>query len=121
SKRKKCLYWFLLAFTSGIVVRYAMHVRDESPARDVKQLEREIAADLPHGTHRHLVKKWLSARGYQPHVALDYPGMRRVIGIGAFVPKCYFWYGKGDIRLWFEFDDNGKLLKSSVRWRADSS
>jgi hypothetical protein len=116
NKRKKYLFWLILIVTGIFAVRYAIESREDSPARDVKQFKQEIAADLPPGTHRDAVEKWISARGYQPLPAVDIHNPRLIVGMSGFVPKSYFWYGKGDIYLWFEFDDNGRLVKSDVQW-----
>src|SRR4051812_4901845 len=116
NKRKKYLFWFLLAITALIAVRVAIKARENSPARDVEQIKQEINQGLPLGTHRDSVDKWLSARGYQHGMAEEMQNPGRIVGICALVPKSYFWYGTGEIRFWFEFDDNGRLVKSSVHW-----
>jgi hypothetical protein len=143
SKRKKYLSWFVLALVGLSAVRCVME-SNERPRRDVQQFEQEIATDLPPGTHRDAVKEWVSARSsWHGWITLLHDGpvfsasttgllgssfgqgpllsasalisfgrtnfLGRIIGLGAHVPKSY-----GEIRLYFYFDGNGRLEKSSV-------
>src|SRR5881398_2527751 len=123
NKRKKYLFWCLVAITGLIAVLAAINERKNSPERDVQQFEEEIAAELPLGTHRDVVRKWIAARGYSQYFSKDMMQNSRgiVSCIGAEVPKGYFWYGKGEIKLQFFFDDNGRLVESPVRWMGPHS
>ena len=64
NKQKKYLFWCLVAITGLIAVLAAINERKNSPERDVQQFEEEIASELPLGTHRDVVEKWITARGY---------------------------------------------------------
>ncbi|MBI1918784.1 MAG: hypothetical protein HYS12_29170 [Planctomycetes bacterium] len=117
NKRKKYLSWVLLVVTGLIAVGAAIKARD-APARDVQQFEEEVATQLPLGTHRDAVKKWISARGYDQRFSkAEMQNSRGIVScIEARVPKTYFWYGKGGIEIWFSFDDKHKLVSVLVRW-----
>ncbi len=118
NKRRKYLFWFLLAVTAIIAVCYAIDSL-APPTKDIQQFEREIAADLPLGTHRDTVEKWILARGFQPQMAEHIQNPGRVTGMSARVPKSN-WLVEGEIYLRFTFDDNGRLIKSSVSWHTFS-
>jgi len=114
NKRKKYLWWLLLPLTAIVGVWYAIDP-NQPPTREIEQFKQQIAAELPRGTHRDAVEKWLIARGHQPQVAENSKNPRRITGLSVRVPKSN-WLSKGEIYLWFEFDDNGRLIKSSVDW-----
>src|SRR5262249_8316439 len=79
---------------------------------------RVIAAELPLGTHRDAIEKWITARGYDQRFSKDMmQNSRRIAScVHARVPKAYFWYGKGEIELYFWLDDKGRLVESLIRW-----
>ena len=122
NNRRKNLWRFLVTLSGLTLVWYALDAR-KSLRRDIIQLEGQITTDLPVGTHRDSVEKWLSTGGWERGWGASTLGVQRngrVTAIGAFVHRWYFWYGSGDLLLWFEFDDNGRLSQFSVIWDSDA-
>ena len=108
-------HWCLLSsmIISLIAVAGLIASLADSPTRDAEQLKLDIASDLPRGTPRETVEKWLSARGYQPRLVENVAGD---VAVQARVYKNYFWYGDGYLILGFELDGTNLLLRSRVTW-----
>ena len=90
----------------------------DSPDREAERLRREIDADLPPGSPRAVVEKWLNDRDFHPRPVVDAEGQFSGLFVNAY--REYFWQGNGELELWFQFDQNGGLSGHGSDWTSFS-
>jgi hypothetical protein len=113
-----CWLWvvlvlFLVVVSCGAAVYFA-----DSPTKEASRLEREIDSALLLGSSRAEVEHWLASRGFRPQPSLTSDG--RFCGLSVNVDKEYFWYGNGQLTIWFHFDEKGMLIKYGTNWTSYS-
>lgn len=108
---------FALVLTIGVVARFIQRTRRVIVTTDVARVEADIREHLPTGSSRADVESYLDQRGI-PHSYVD-----ELKGVPEFShtetamirEASRTWLFRGDIQILFKFDDQGKLIKRSVK------
>jgi hypothetical protein len=85
----------------------------DTPDREIARLNRQIETDLPLGTSRVEVEKWLTNR---PDFdifsdAANHPQLLR-----GTAGRGYFWYWSGDLTIFFSFDGQDRLVNHHIEF-----
>ena len=85
----------------------------DTPDREIARLNRQIEIDLPFGTSREKVEKWLKDRpSFDIHSdAANNPRLLRGI-----TGRGYFWYWSGDLSTFFFFDEQDRLVEHHIEF-----
>lgn len=109
----KCCIW-----TGAITVSLATCIAGivfgpDNPEREIARLNRQIEIDLPPGSSRAEVMKWLTNREDFDIIsdAVNYPRL-----LWGRAGRGYFWYWSGDLTIFFSFDEQDRLVEHHIEF-----
>ena len=105
--------WTMTITAAVVSCIVALVVLPDSPDREIARLNRQLEIELPLGTSRADVEKWLNDRPTFHDISGAADGARWTV---VQAHREYFWYWSGWLMISFSFDDQDRLVKHHIEF-----